>query len=144
MKERKARVEGALAATRSAVEEGVVPGGGVALLRTIPLVEKMSIPADERVGASVVAKALAEPARLIADNAGLEGSVVVEKIKAKKGAWGLNAAKNIYEDLSAAGIIDPAKVARCALQNAASVAALILTTEAVVTEKPEEEEEAEK
>ncbi len=144
MKERKARVEDALAATRSAVEEGVVPGGGVALLRTIPLVEKMSIPADERVGASVVAKALAEPARLIADNAGLEGSVVVEKIKAKKGAWGLNAAKNIYEDLSAAGIIDPAKVARCALQNAASVAALILTTEAVVTEKPEEEEEAEK
>jgi chaperonin GroEL len=141
MKERKARVEDALAATRSAVEEGVVPGGGVALIRAIPAIAKMDIPADEMIGAATVAKALEEPARMIADNAGMEGPVVVEKIKAKKGAWGYNAAKNDYEDLSAAGIIDPAKVTRCALQNAASVAALVLTTEAVVTEKPEKEEE---
>jgi chaperonin GroEL len=144
MKERKARVENALTATRSAVEEGVVPGGGVALLRAIPAIEKMAIPADERVGASIVVRALEEPARLIADNAGAEGSVVVEKIKAKKGAWGFNAAKNEYMDLAAAGIVDPAKVARCALQNAASVAVLFLITEAVVTEKPENEDEQEK
>jgi chaperonin GroEL len=143
MKERKARVEDALAATRAAVEEGVVPGGGVALIRAIPAVEKMVLPADEAVGAALVARSLSEPARLIANNAGVEGSVVVEKIKTKKGAWGFNAAKNEYEDLVLAGVIDPAKVTRSALQNAASVAALLLTTEAVITEKPEPEEEPE-
>jgi chaperonin GroEL len=143
MKERKARVDDALAATRSAVEEGVVPGGGVALIRAAAVIEKLAMPADERIGASIVAMALDEPARLIAANAGLEGSVVVEKIKAKKGPWGFNAAKNVYEDLEAAGIIDPAKVTRSALQNAASVAALLLTTEAVITDKQEEEEEPE-
>ena len=137
MKEKKARVEDALAATRSAVEEGVIPGGGVALLRAIPAIQKMKVPADEMIGATIVAKALEEPARMIAQNAGAEGWVVVENLKLKKGAWGFNAAKNKYEDLGAAGIMDPAKVARCALQNAASVAALFLTTEAVITEKPE-------
>jgi chaperonin GroEL len=141
MKERKGRVEDALAATRSAVEEGVVPGGGVALLRAIAAVGKISVSGAERVGANVVAKALEEPARLIARNAGAEGSVVVEKIKEKSGAWGYNAATSTFEDLTAAGIIDPAKVTRSALQNAASVASLMLITEAIVTEKPEEEED---
>jgi chaperonin GroEL len=143
MKERKGRVEDALAATRSAVEEGVVPGGGVALLRSIAAIEKMSVPADEMTGARVIARALEEPARMIATNAGAEGSVGVEEIKAKKGAFGFNAATNQYEDLVAAGILDPAKVTRSALQNAASVASLMLITEAIVTEKPEEEEEGE-
>ena len=113
----------------------------MALLRAIAAVEKLSVSGAEKVGANVVARALEEPARLIARNAGAEGSVVVEKIKAKSGAWGYNAATNTFEDLTAAGIIDPAKVARSALQNAASVASLILITEAIVTEKPEEEEE---
>jgi len=141
MKERKARVDDALAATRSAVEEGVVPGGGVALIRAIPVVEKLVLPADEKVGASTLAKALVEPARLIAENAGAEGYVVVEKIKARKGGWGYNAARGTFEDLGAAGIVDPAKVTRSALQNAASVAVLILTTHAVIADKPEKEEE---
>jgi chaperonin GroEL len=141
MKERKARVEDALAATRSAVEEGVVPGGGVALIRAIPAVGKMALPADQMIGAATVVKALEDPARMIADNAGAEGWVVVEKIKAKRGGWGYNAATGVYEDLALAGILDPAKVVRCALQNAASVAALVLTTEAVVTEKPEKEDD---
>ena len=122
MKERKARVEDALAATRSAVEEGVVPGGGIAFLRAIKAVEAMKLPPDEMTGARVVARALEEPACMIATNAGFQGSVVVEKIKEKTGAWGFNAAKSEYEDLEAAGIVDPAKVARSALQNAASVA----------------------
>jgi len=141
MKERKARVEDALAATRSAVEEGVVPGGGVAFIRAIAAIERMDLPPDEKTGAAVIAKALEEPAGMIATNAGFEGSVVVEKIKGKTGAWGFNAAKGKYEDLVAAGIIDPAKVARSALQNSASVASLMLITKAIVTEKPEEEEE---
>jgi chaperonin GroEL len=141
MKERKARVEDALAATRSAVEEGVVPGGGVTLLRAIPGVEKMKLKGDEQVGADVIAKALEEPARLIAENTGLEGSVVVERVKSGKGAYGFNAAKMDYEDLDAAGVIDPAKVTRSALQNAVSVASLLLITEAIVTEKPEGENE---
>jgi chaperonin GroEL len=140
MKERKARVEDALAATRSAVEEGVVPGGGVAFLRAIAAVERMDLPPDEMTGAAVVARALEEPASMIASNAGFEGPVVVEKIKEKTGAWGFNAATSEYEDLQAAGIIDPAKVARSALQNAASVASLILITKAIVTEKKEEKE----
>jgi chaperonin GroEL len=141
MKERKARVDDALAATRSAVEEGVVPGGGVALLRAAGEVAKLKLPRDERIGADIVLRALEEPARMIAENAGFEGSVVVERIKAGKGPVGFNASKNEYEDLVAAGIVDPAKVTRTALQNAASVAALVLTTESIVVEKPEEEED---
>ncbi len=144
MKERKSRVEDALAATRSAVEEGIVPGGGVALIRSIPAVEKMSLVGDEAAGARVIARALEEPARMIATNAGAEGSVVVQMIKQKKGGWGFNAATGVYEDLAASGIVDPAKVARTALQNASSVAALMLITEAIITEKPEEEEGAQK
>jgi chaperonin GroEL len=143
MKERKARVDDALAATRSAVEEGVVPGGGVALLRAGAALKKLRLSGEEKVGVDIVARALEEPARMIAENAGLEGSVVVERIKAEKGAMGFNAAKNQYEDLVAAGILDPAKVTRTALQNAASVAGLVLTTESIVVEKPEEEEEEE-
>ncbi len=143
MKERKARVDDALAATRSAVEEGVVPGGGVALLRAEGAVRKLKLTEDERVGAEIVLRALEEPTRRIAENAGVEGSVVVEKVKAAKGAVGFNAATNEYEDLVEAGIIDPAKVTRTALQNAVSVAGLILTTESIVFEKPEEEEEEE-
>jgi chaperonin GroEL len=141
MKERKARVEDALAATRSAVEEGIVPGGGVALLRAINVVESLKLAEDERIGARVVARALEEPARMIVANAGAEGSVIVQKIRAKKGAWGFNAATKRFEDLAHAGIVDPAKVTRSALQNAASVASLLLTTEAIITEKPEPEEE---
>jgi chaperonin GroEL len=144
MKERKARVEDALAATRSAVEEGIVPGGGVALLRAIPVLEAMGLDGEERLGGAILARALQEPTRMIASNAGAEGSVVVEKIMAKKGAWGFNAATLGYEDLAASGIIDPAKVARSALQNAVSVAGLMLITQAIVTEKPEEEEEGAK
>ncbi len=141
MKERKARVEDALAATRAAVEEGVVPGGGVTLIRAIPAVNALKLPGDDKIGADIVAKALTEPARMIAVNSGLEGSVVVEHIKTGKGAWGFNAQTRDYEDLSKAGIIDPAKVTRSGVQNAASVASLILITEAIITEKPEEDEE---
>jgi chaperonin GroEL len=140
MKERKARVDDALAATRSAVEEGIVPGGGVALLRAEGVLKKLRLVGDEKVGVDIILRAIEEPARMIAENAGLEGSVVVERIKAEKGAVGFNAAKNEYEDLAAAGIIDPAKVTRTALQNAASVAALIITTESIVVEKVEEED----
>jgi len=141
MKERKARVDDALSATRSAVEEGVVPGGGVALLRAEVALKNLKLTGDEKVGAAIVVRALEEPARMIAENAGFEGSVVVQRIKSEKGAVGFNAAKNKYEDLTRAGIIDPAKVTRTALQNAVSVAALILTTESIVVEKPEEDEE---
>jgi chaperonin GroEL len=141
MKERKGRVEDALSATRAAVEEGVVPGGGVALIRAIPAVEALKVQGDEKIGAAIVAKALDEPSRMIAVNAGMEGSVVSERIKGGKGAWGFNAQTREYEDLGKAGIIDPAKVARSAVQNAASVAALMLITEAIITEKPEEDEE---
>jgi chaperonin GroEL len=143
MKERKSRVEDALAATRSAVEEGVVTGGGVALLRAIPAVMKLRLPGEEKVGRDIVVKALEEPLRLIAENAGAEGRVVVEKVKGEKGAVGYNASTGKYEDLVGSGILDPAKVARLAVQNAASVASLMLITEATVTEKPEEEEEEE-
>jgi chaperonin GroEL len=141
MKERKARVEDALSATRAAVEEGVVPGGGVALIRAIGAVEALKLPGDDKIGAEIVARALEEPARMIAINSGMEGSVIVERIKGGKGAWGFNAQKRDYEDLAKAGIIDPAKVSRSAIQNAASVASLMLITEAIVTEKPEEEDE---
>jgi chaperonin GroEL len=141
MKERKARVEDALNATRAAVEEGIVPGGGVALLRCVQALEKMKLEGEEALGVSVLKRALEEPLRQIANNAGWEGSVVVERIKNEKGAFGFNAETEKYEDLTKAGVIDPTKVVRFALQNAASVASLLLTTEATVVEKPEEKEQ---
>jgi len=139
LKEKKARVEDALAATKSAVEEGIVPGGGVALIRAREAVMKLVATGDEKSGIEIVATALEAPARMIAFNAGAEGSIVVEKIKAQKNAAGYNAATGEYEDLVAAGIVDPTKVTRSALQHAASIAALMLTTEAIVTELPEKE-----
>ena len=140
MKERKARVEDALNATRAAVEEGIVPGGGVALLRCLSALEKVKLEGEEQLGVSVLRRALEEPIRQIANNAGHEGSVVVERVKNDKGAQGFNAETEKYEDLTKAGVIDPTKVVRFALQNAASVASLLLTTEATVAEKPEEKE----
>jgi chaperonin GroEL len=142
MKEKKARVEDALNATRAAVEEGIVPGGGVAYLRCLASVEKLQVEGDQQFGVNIVKRALEEPIRQIAENAGIEGSVVVEKVKNGKGAFGFNAASEEYEDMMKAGIIDPTKVTRLALQNAASVASLLLTTGAVVTEKPKEEKGA--
>jgi len=141
LKEKKHRIEDALSATRAAIEEGVVAGGGTALLRARPSVEKVvaSLEGDEATGAKSVFNALDAPARLIAQNAGLEGAVVVQQIERETGAIGLNAATGVFEDLLKAGVIDPAKVTRAALQNAASIAALLLTTEAIVADKPEEE-----
>ncbi|MBU2260762.1 MAG: chaperonin GroEL [Proteobacteria bacterium] len=139
MKEKKARVEDALNATRAAVEEGIVPGGGVAYLRTLPALDKMKLEGDEEVGVRIVKKALEEPLRMIANNAGMEGSIVVEKVKEKKGAYGFNARTDKYEDMIAAGVIDPTKVTRFALQNAASVASLMLTTQCMVADKPKDE-----
>ncbi len=138
MKEKKARVEDALNATRAAVEEGVVPGGGVAYLRALPVLEKLKLDKDQQFGVNIVKRAIEEPARQIAINAGWEGSIVVEKVKSLTGSQGFNAQNETFEDLSKAGILDPTKVARIALQNAASVAALLLTTEALIAEKPEE------
>src|SRR5438093_618333 len=138
MKEKKARVEDALHATRAAVEEGIVPGGGVALIRATAALEKLSVSDDERFGVNIVRRALEEPLRWIANNAGAEGSIVLDKVKNGKGAFGFDAAKEEYGDLIKAGIIDPTKVVRTALLNAASVAGLLLTTEAMVAEKPEE------
>ena len=139
LKERKARVEDALAATKAAVDEGIVPGGGVALLRSQAALSRLTVTGDEKAGVDIIASALEGPARIIAANAGAEGSIVVEKVKAQKGAVGYNAATGEYEDLVVAGIVDPTKVTRSALQHAASIAALMLTTEAVVTDIPEEE-----
>ncbi|MFB0522092.1 MAG: chaperonin GroEL [Desulfatiglandales bacterium] len=139
MKEKKARVEDALNATRAAVEEGIVPGGGIALIRCMDVLSKLKLEGDDQLGVNIVKRALEDPVRQIANNAGLEGSVVVEKVKEQKGAFGLNAETGHYEDLVKAGIIDPTKVVRFALQNAASVAALMLTTEALVAEKPKKE-----
>ncbi|PKN33540.1 MAG: chaperonin GroEL [Deltaproteobacteria bacterium HGW-Deltaproteobacteria-19] len=136
MKEKKARVEDALNATRAAVEEGVVPGGGVALLRSLPALEKAKVPDEERYGVKILMRAIEEPLRQIAANAGYEGSVVVEKVKGKKGDYGFNADTGEYVAMFSAGIIDPTKVTRLALQNAASVSALMLTTEAMVAEAP--------
>ncbi|MFC1886410.1 TCP-1/cpn60 chaperonin family protein, partial [Thermodesulfobacteriota bacterium] len=138
MKEKKARVEDALNATRAAVEEGIVPGGGVALVRCLAALEKMRIKADQKLGVKVVMRAMEEPLRQIADNAGSEGSVVIDKVKNGEGAFGYNAETGTYEDLMKAGVMDPTKVVRLALQNAASVASLMLTTQAMVAEKPEE------
>jgi len=140
MKEKKARVEDALNATRAAVEEGIVPGGGVALVRTLDALEKIKIKADQKLGVKVVMRAIEEPLRQIANNAGYEGSVVIDKVKNAEGPTGYNADTNTYEDLIEAGVIDPTKVVRFALQNAGSVASLMLTTEAMIAEKPEEKE----
>ena len=140
MKEKKARVEDALNATRAAVEEGIVPGGGVAYLRTLPGLDKMNLEGDEQVGVRIVKKALEEPLKMIANNAGVEGNIVVEKVKEKKGAYGFNAQTEQYEDMIAAGVIDPTKVTRFALQNAASVASLMLTTQCMVADKPEKKQ----
>jgi len=141
MKEKKARVEDALNATRAAVEEGIVPGGGVAFVRCIKALEQMQLEGDEMAGVKIVMRALEEPLRQIAANAGAEGSVVAEKVKAQDGPFGFNAETMEFVDMMKAGIIDPTKVARFALQNAASVASLLLTTEALVAEKPKEKEE---
>lgn len=137
MKEKKDRVEDALNATRAAVEEGIVPGGGVAFLRVLKALDKLDLAGEEKMGANIIRRALQEPTRQIANNAGFEGSVVVQKVMEGKGSFGFNAETGKYEDLMDAGIIDPTKVARFALQNAASVAGLLLTTEAMVAEKPE-------
>jgi chaperonin GroEL len=138
MKEKKARVEDAMHATRAAVEEGIVPGGGVAFLRAIPALEKLELEDDEQIGVTIVKRALEEPLRLIASNAGHEGAVVVAKVRDSKQAnYGFNAATEEYTDMIAAGILDPAKVTRSALQNAASIAALMLTTEALISEIPD-------
>jgi chaperonin GroEL len=141
MKEKKARVEDALNATRAAVEEGIVPGGGVALVRCLGALEKMKIKAAQKLGVKVIMRAIEEPLRQIANNAGLEGSVVIDKVKNSQGSFGYNADTDTYEDLMKAGVIDPTKVVRLALQNAASVASLMLTTQAMVAEKPEEKPE---
>ena len=142
MKEKKARVEDALHATRAAVEEGIVPGGGVAYLRALKTRESLNVTAGEKFGVDIIRKSLEEPIRQIAGNGGWEGSIVVNKVREGQGAYGFNAATGQYEDLLAAGVIDPTKVSRFALQNAASVASLMLTTEAMVAEKPKEKEEA--
>ncbi len=139
MKEKKARVEDALHATRAAVEEGIVPGGGVAYLRSLPELDKLKLTGDQQIGVEIVKRALEEPARQLALNAGKEGSVIVEQIKKEKGNVGFNLLTEKFEDMVEAGIIDPTKVVRTALQNAASIASLLVTTEAVVVEKPEEE-----
>ncbi len=142
MKEKKARVEDALHATRAAVEEGIVAGGGVAFLRAIASLDKVKIDADEMVGVSIIRKALEEPIRQISENAGVEASVVVNKVKGESGAFGYNAQTDTYEDLLKAGVIDPTKVTRSALENAASIASLLLTTEAVVADAPEDKKAA--
>lgn len=139
MKERKARVEDALHATKAAREEGIVAGGGVALLRTLPSLEKLKLSGDEQIGVEILRRVLEEPARQIATNAGQEGSVIVQRIKSEKGNVGFDAEKLEFADMFEAGVIDPTKVVRTALQNAASIASLLITTEAVVTEIPEKE-----
>jgi chaperonin GroEL len=143
MKEKKARVEDALNATRAAVEEGILPGGGVAYIRCLKVLEKIEVNEDEKFGIAVIRRALEEPLRQIAENAGVEGSIVVNKVKeSKDNAYGYNAATGAYEDLVKAGVIDPTKVARTALVNAASVAGLMLTTEAMIAERPKDDGEA--
>ncbi len=141
MKEKKLRIEDALAATKAAVEEGIVAGGGTAYINAIPVVEKMipSLDGDEKTGAKIILKALEAPVRQIAENAGLEGSVIVDKIRrSRKVGYGFDAYNEVYTDMIPAGIVDPTKVTRSALQNAASVAAMVLTTESLVADLPEE------
>jgi chaperonin GroEL len=140
MKEKKARVEDALNATRAAVEEGIVPGGGVAYLRSLAALEKMKLPEEQQIGVKILRKALEEPIRWIAQNAGFDGSIVIEKVKNEKGNYGFDAQNEEYTDMVKAGIIDPTKVVRTALQNASSVASLLLTTEAMVAERAKEKE----
>jgi chaperonin GroEL len=142
MKEKKARVEDALNATRAAVEEGVIPGGGVGFVRCLSAVAGLKLDGDEAIGATIVRRALEEPIRQLANNAGVEGSIVVQKVKEGSGAFGYNVATDAYEDLMASGVVDPTKVARSALQNAASIAALMLTTEALITELPEKKDKS--
>jgi chaperonin GroEL len=142
MKEKKARVEDALHATRAAVEEGIVPGGGVALIRGLAALDKVDAPDEQAFGVAIVRRAIEEPLRQIAANSGVEGSIVVNRVKEGKGSFGWNAATGEYEDLIESGVIDPTKVVRTALQNAASVASLMLTTEALIAEKPKKEEKA--
>ena len=139
MKEKKARVEDALHATRAAVEEGIVPGGGVALIRGQKAIEGLKLKGDQAIGAEIIRRAVEQPLRTLADNAGVEGSIVVQEVKSRKGAEGYNVATGEYVDLLKAGVVDPTKVTRSALQNASSIAGLLLTTEAVVTELPEKE-----
>ena len=141
MKEKKARVEDAMHATKAAVEEGIVPGGGVALLRAQKAIESLKASGDEAVGVAIVRRSLEEPLRQIAGNAGFEGAVVVAKVREMKAEEGFNALSDEYENLVEAGVIDPTKVVRSALQNAASIASLLLTTEALVSEIPEEKDE---
>jgi chaperonin GroEL len=142
MKEKKARVEDAMHATKAAVEEGIVPGGGVALLRAAKALDKLKLEGDQQIGVNIIARALEEPMRWIAANAGQEGSIVVQKVKDGDGDFGFNAQTEKYENLVKAGVIDPTKVVRSALQHASSIASLLLTTEALVSEIPEEKKEA--
>ena len=139
MKEKKARVEDALHATRAAVEEGIVAGGGVSLLRCQTTVDEIDLSGDEKVGAMIIRRALEEPLRQLANNAGDVGATVVQNVRAKKGNVGYNAETGEYEDLFKAGVLDPTKVARAALQNAASIAGLLLTTEVLIADIPEPE-----
>jgi chaperonin GroEL len=142
MKEKKARVEDALHATRAAVEEGIVPGGGVALLRCLPAIDALKLEGDEQIGVEIVKRAIESPLRCLAQNAGVEGSIVVQEVKKRKGNEGYNVATNEYEDLVKAGVVDPKKVTRSALQNASSIAGLLLTTECLITELPEKDKPA--
>jgi len=139
MKEKKARVEDALHATRAAVEEGIVPGGGIALLRCIPPLDQLKLKGDQKIGVRIVKRALEEPLRQLAENSGVEGSIVVGRVRDESTNMGYNVQTGQYEDLVESGVIDPTKVVRVALQNASSIASLLLTTEALVTEKPEKE-----
>ena len=139
MKEKKARVEDALNATRAAIEEGIVPGGGVALVRAQKALDSLKLSTEEQFSVDIVRRALEEPMRQIAENAGVDGSIVVQKVREGKDGFGYNAATDTYEDLLAAGVIDPAKVTRSALQYAASIAGLLLTTDAMIAELPKED-----
>ena len=142
MKEKKARVEDAMHATKAAVEEGIVPGGGVALIRAARVLKDLKLGGDQQIGVNIIARAIEEPLRWIATNAGLEGSIVVQKVREMKDTEGFNALTDTYEDMVKAGVIDPAKVVRSALQNSSSIASLLLTTEALISEIPEEKKEA--
>jgi chaperonin GroEL len=142
MKEKKARVEDAMHATKAAVEEGIVPGGGVALIRAGKSLDGLKLDGDQQIGVNIVRRAIEEPLRWIAQNAGMEGSIILARVKEKEGSFGYNAQEDKIEDLIAAGVIDPTKVVRSALQNASSIASLLLTTEALVAEIPEEKKEA--
>ena len=142
MKEKKARVEDAMHATKAAVEEGIVPGGGVALVRAGKVLDSLKLEGDQKIGVNIITRAIEEPMRWIATNAGHEGSIVVQKVKELDDESGFNAQTDKYENLVQAGVIDPAKVVRSALQNAASIASLLLTTEALVSDIPEEKKES--